>query len=134
MFISPSKIKQNRMLKGRTISFETVKKQYGNLVLIPTLDKKGMTDTIASTLFRPTQLMALYTKRRIKPQGRQAVTVNQKDYYTDIRTETNGRIRKCKTMIAAYNAQNIIYDIYNEYTVRKEVWERVITLNWRLGL
>lgn len=78
MFVSPSKIKQNRLLKGRTISFEMGIKQFGNLVLIPTLDKLVLYKTIDSTLFRTTQLIALYAKRRIKPHGKSVLTFNQK--------------------------------------------------------
>lgn len=120
MFVSPSKIKKNRILTGRTFNFETVKRTHGNIVIIPTLDKDALVNTISGNLFRPTQLMALYTPRRIKPRGKSFITIDQKDYYNDMRTATNGRIKKGKTLIAAYNGQNIVYDIFNDYIVTRD--------------
>ena len=120
MFVSPSKIKKNRILTGRTFNFETVKRTHGNIVIIPTLDKDALVNTISGNLFRPTQLMALYTPRRIKPRGKSFVTIDQKDYYNDMRTATNGRIKKGKTVIAAYNGQNIVYDIFNDYIITRD--------------
>jgi len=120
MFVSPSKIKQNKLLKGRTLSFETPTKTQGNMVIIPTLDKDGMYDTIKGSLFRPMQLLAAYTPRRVKPEGRSATIINQKDYYEDLRIKTNGRIKKCKTLLPAYNGYNVVYDIYNDYVITKD--------------
>lgn len=120
MFVSPSKIKKNRILTGRTFNFETVKRTHGNIVIIPTLDKDALVNTISGNLFRPTQLMALYTPRRIKPRGKSFITIDQKDYYNDMRTATNGRIKKGKTVIAAYNGQNIVYDIFNDYIITRD--------------
>lgn len=121
MFISPSKIKQNKLLTGRTINFETTQKTFGNMVIIPTVDKEAEIDVINSNLFRPMQLLALYTPRRVKPVGKSLVTVDQKDYYMDMRLKTNGKIRKGKTILQSYNGQNVIYDIYNNYTIVRDV-------------
>lgn len=120
MFVSPSKIKKNRILRGRTISFETVQKTKGNMVFVPTSDKKSFTDTIGGTLFRPMQLMCIYTPRRVKPLNKAQVIIDQKEYYAEIREMTNGKMKKGKTMINAYAGQNLVFDIYNEYTLNKE--------------
>lgn len=120
MFVSPSKIKQDKLLSGRTINFETVQKTYGNMVIIPTVNKEDEIAVINSNLFRPMQLMALYTPRRIKPVGKSMITVSQKDYYAEMREKTNGKIRKGKTMLQSYNGQNLIYDIYNNYMITKD--------------
>ena len=122
MFQTPSKLKINKLLQGRTLSFETPSNTHGNMVIIPTLDKKTFTDTVKSKLFRPMQMLALYTPRKVKPIGRSVTIINQKDYYSDIRTQTDGRIRKGKTLIAAYNAQNLIYDIFNDYKLTGEAF------------
>ena len=76
MFVSPSKLKQNKLLKSRTISFETADKLHGNMVIIPTLEKENEQLVISSNLFRPMQLFALYTPRTVKPLGRQLVRID----------------------------------------------------------
>lgn len=119
MFVAPSKIKKNRILNGRTLNFESVKRTHGNMVVIPTLDRDALIGTLKSPLFRPTQLLAIYTPRRLKPRNRTMVTVDQKEYYTEIRNDTLGKIKKGKTTIAAYAGQNLVYDIFNEYLVSK---------------
>ena len=125
MFVSPSKIRKDKILKGRTLSFETVKKTHGNMVIIPTTDKKTLQDTIKSNLFRPMQLLSLYTPRKVKPRGRQVVIINQKDYYSEFRVATDGRIKRGKTMLAAYNGQNLVYDIYNDYNINVDALSKI---------
>lgn len=125
MFVNPSKLRKNKILKGRTINFETVKKTHGNIVVIPTLDKDAFISTLKSTLFRPMQLMSIYTPRRIKPRGRSVVTVNQKDYYADMRAITGGRIKKGKTTISAYAGQNLVYDVFNDYVITRDALSNI---------
>ena len=120
MFVSPSKIKRNKILKGRTLNFETPQRTHNNMVIIPTLDKAGLYSTIDSTLFRPMQLWAAFTPRRVKPVGRGVTIIDQKDYYVDLRTKTNNRIRKGKTLLQSYNGQNVVYDIFNDYNINAE--------------
>ena len=79
MFVSPSKIKRNKILKGRTISFETPSKLKGNMVIIPTLDKEAMVSTIKSKLFRPMQLLAFNNPSKVKPAEKKATIINKKD-------------------------------------------------------
>ena len=125
MFISPSKILKNKILKNKTLTFETTQKTHGNIVVIPTLDNDAFIKTMSGKLFRPTQLMSLYAPRIIKPRGKQNVRLNQKDYYTEIRTKTNGRIKRGKIDMAAYNGINLVYDTYNSYLIHKDALSRI---------
>lgn len=120
MIVTPSKIRKNRIISGRTINFETVKRTHGNMVVIPTVERDALVQTLRSPLFRPTQLFALYTPRRIKPRGRSLVTVNQKDYYTEMRELTGGRIKKGRTNISGYAGQNLVFDVYNDYVINRD--------------
>lgn len=121
MIVSPSKIKKNRILVDRTLNFETVRKTHGNIVLIPTLDKDALVSTLSGNLFRPTQLLSIFTPRRIQVKGRSPLTVDQKEYYSNMRIMTNGKLKKGRTTLAAYNGENILYDIYNEYNTTRDV-------------
>lgn len=125
MIVSPSKIKKNRILTGRTINFETVKKTHGNIVVIPTLDKDAFIATINSNLFRPTQLMALYINRRIRPRGKGIIALDQKEYYKEVRELTFGKIKKGKTLMNAYSRQNLVYDIYSEYILNRDAYSKI---------
>ena len=120
MLVTPSNIKLNKILKDRTINFETPTRTHGNMVLIPTLDRDAFTTTIKSELFRPMQLLCLYTPRKVHPTGRSATIINQKDYYAEMRIATNNRIKKGKTLISAYGGQNLVYDIFNDYNIRRD--------------
>lgn len=120
MFISPSKLRKNRVLKDRTITFETSNKIRENMVIIATDDKDLMIQTINSQLFKPTQLMCFYTPRMIKPRAKGLVKIDLKDYYGSIKEKTLGRIKKCKIDISAYRSQNLIYDIYNSYVINRD--------------
>ena len=52
MLILPSKIRKNKILKGRTIMFETPTRTKGNMVIIPSEDREAIYDTISSSLFK----------------------------------------------------------------------------------
>ena len=119
MLVSPSKLITNRIIKSRTINFETVQKLKGNLVFIPTINKDDMFNVLNGHLFRPTQLVSLFTPRRIRPLNRQIVAINQKEYYSDVREKTNGKIKRCKIDQGAYNGLNLVVDIFNEYTAER---------------
>lgn len=122
MFCSPSKLKENRILKNRTLSFETATKTRGNMVIVATLDRDAYLQTISGSLFRPTQLLASYVPRKIKPASRQAVVTNQKEFYAEMRAKTNGRIKRGKTLLSTYNSLNVVYDFYNSYSINTSVF------------
>ena len=54
MLVSPSKIAKNKILKHRTLNFETVRRTHGNMVFIPTFDNDAFIEILRSPLFRPT--------------------------------------------------------------------------------
>lgn len=110
MFIQPSNIKLNRILKNRTITFETVKPTHGNMIFIPTYFTDDIIDVVNSKLFRPNQLMAVFTPRIIRLLGRGPVKIDQKDYYVNMRTKTDGRLRYGKITTNTYGGRNLIYD------------------------
>ena len=115
MFISPSKLKKNKILKNRTLNFETVQRAKGNLVFIPSTSRDAVIATINSGLFRPMQLLASFTARKYKPINRKLVIVDQKDVYSRMRIDTNNRIKKGKVVFNAYNGQNLFYSFFEEY-------------------
>lgn len=115
MFISPSKLKKNKILRNRTLNFETVQRNKGNLVFVPSTSRDAIIATFNSGLFRPMQLLAAYTPRKYKPLNRQPVIVDQKDFYSRLKSDTYGRFKKGKVVFNAYNGQNLFYDIYEEY-------------------
>lgn len=124
MLVSPSKIKINKILLNRTISFETVDKTHGNMVLIPSTEPEAIYDTLKGDLFRPSQLMSAYTKRLIRPMGRSPERINQKDYYENLREKTNGRIKRGKTLMSSYNGWNLFYDISNIYDINYRIFRQ----------
>ena len=120
MLVAPSKILKNKIVKNRTLFFETPTRTQGNMVIIPSLDKDAIYSTIKSNLFKPMQLLALYSPRKIKPIGRSQIIVNQKDEYVEAKIKTNGRIKRGKTSLSSYGGQNLVYDIFNEYKMNIE--------------
>ena len=125
MFVSPSNMLKNKILKNRTITFESVQKTHGNIVMIPTLDSDAFIKTLSGNLFRPTQLRAIYTPRIIKPKNKSVVRMNQKDYYNEIKVKTGGKISRGKIDIAAYNGMNLVYDVYNSYIIHKDALSKI---------
>lgn len=126
MFISPSKLKKNKILKNRTLNFETVQKNKGNLIFVPSTSRDAIIATFNSGLFRPMQLLAAYTPRKYKPFNRQPVIVDQKDIYSRLRADTYGRFKKGKVVFNAYNGQNLFYDTYEDYMGNYEAISKVI--------
>lgn len=115
MLVSPSRIKKNMILRGRTLNFETPQKNYGNMVFILTQSRERINDILNSQLFRPMQLLSVYSPRMYRPYNRSRVMVDQKTEYAKYIEDTNGKIRKGKTFLDAYSGQNIFYDLRNEY-------------------
>ena len=111
MFVSPSKLQKNKILRNRTLNFETVSKLRGNMIFVPSLSYDSIIKTFNSGLFRPMQLMASFTPRKYRPVGRAPVLVDQKNEYAQLRADTHGRFKKGKVNINAYNGQNIYYDL-----------------------
>ena len=114
MLVSPKNLKLNRLLRDRTLNFETNKKNYGNLVLIPTASKEDLYSVINSNILRPQQMQALFTKRVIKPMNRQPIRYDIGELYSEIKKNTNGKIIYCKMTPTLYGGRNMIYDISNE--------------------
>ena len=125
MLVSPTKIITHKILRNRTLNFETPDKNYQNMIFIPTMSADDRNSVINSPLFRPMQLLCFYVPKRFKPMGRNAEIIDQKTYYTDIKAATNGRIKKGKTLLTAYNGQNIVYDILPEYNKHKEIFSEL---------
>jgi hypothetical protein len=114
--MSPSKIKLQKIIKNRTLNFETVKRTHGNLVFIGTDNTDDFKAVLKSKLFRPQQLMASYVPRIIKPMNRRPVRINQKETYKDLMVGTASKIKIGKMMISAYNGRNLAYNLVPEYS------------------
>ena len=99
MFVSPSKLQKNKILRNRTLNFETVSKLRGNMIFVPSLSYDSIIKTFNSGLFRPMQLMASFTPRKYRPVGRAPVLVDQKNEYAQLRADTHGRFKKGKVNI-----------------------------------
>ena len=125
MFVSPSKLQKNKILRNRTLNFETVSKLRGNMIFVPSLSYDSIIKTFNSGLFRPMQLMASFTPRKYRPVGRAPVLVDQKNEYAQLRADTHGRFKKGKVNINAYNGQNIYYNLYDEYSSNIEVLSKI---------
>jgi len=121
MLISPSKIKKNKIIKDRTLNFETVKRTHGNMIIIPTLDKTILTSVVKSNLFRPMQIMSMYVPRKIIPRGRTPIITDQKEYYKEIKTLTNNKIKFGKRDVNMYGGKNLVYDIGPGYKANLNV-------------
>jgi hypothetical protein len=116
MLVSPSKLNLERIVKNRTLNFETTRKTHQNLVLVGAPDNKALEAIIISKLFRPQQMMSIFIPRIIRPMGRKPTRLNQKEYYSDIKTKTNGKIKIGKINPNIYNGLNMIYNTIPEYT------------------
>ena len=115
MLISPKNIKQGKILKNRTINFDTVKQMYGNAVLVMTDDREQLYDVLASRLFKPNQMMHAFSPRYVRPLGRAPVRYNIQELYGEIKSKSNGKIKFCKINLNLYQGRNLIYDTVNEY-------------------
>ncbi len=116
MLMSPSKLQIQRILKGRTLNFETVRKTHGNLVFVATASEKDYATVLSSKLFRPQQLLASFVPRMIRPMNKKAVRVDQKEQYSKLRSATSGRVSLGKISLGAYGLRNLSYTIIPEYT------------------
>jgi hypothetical protein len=123
--MSPSKIKLQKIIKNRTLNFETVKRTHKNLVIIGTDNTDEFKKVLGSKLFRPQQLMATYVPRIIKPLKRKPVRINQKEVYKDLSVGTSGKIKIGKILPSAYNGRNLAYNIIPEYNGTQEIAQTV---------
>lgn len=117
MFVSPSNLLKNKILRGRTLNFETIQKNIGNLIIVLTNSEETLVNTISGNLLRPMQMLSIFTPRRIKPFGRSVEIIDQKEYYERIRTQSGGRIKKGKTTVNAYGDYNLAYDFTTWYNM-----------------
>jgi hypothetical protein len=115
MFVTPSKMKIDRILIGRTINFETERKMYGNLVVIATDSYDDIGEVMTHALFRPQQMYCAYTPRIVKPLNRKIVRIDQASVYADLRSRSEGRLKMGKPFITSYAGRNIMYDMIPEY-------------------
>ena len=114
MLIRPSNLPINRLLRDRTLNFETNKKTHGNLVIIPTKSKEDLYSVINSTIMKPQQMQAIFANRMIKPLGRQTIRYDIGELYSEIKSNTNGKMIYCKLSSTLYGGRNLIYDVSNE--------------------
>ena len=115
MIIVPENIELNKLVKKRTLNFNTAQRMYGNLVILATENYDDYNKVFTSKLFRPQQLFSVYTPRRIKPLNRAYITYNQKDIYEDIRERTNGFLKVGKISLSSYVGRNLVYNMVPEY-------------------
>ena len=115
MFIAPKNIRQNRLLKNRTLNFDTVKRTDGNLVFILTDSREILYNTIKSPLLRPQQMMRAYSPRIIRPLKRGVVRYDIAALFSEIKEKTGGKIMHCKVAPTLFAGKNLLYDITNEY-------------------
>ena len=57
MIVSPMNLKTQKLLKNRTLNFDTTKRNYGNMVIVGTDDKKELYATINSKLLSESNLL-----------------------------------------------------------------------------
>lgn len=115
MFVAPKNLKTNRLLKNRTINFDTPKRIEGNLVFILTDDREVFYNVLKSPLLRPQQMRCAYSPRIIRPLKRTPVRYDIANLFAEIKEKSNGKIMICKTMPTLYNGKNLAYDVTNEY-------------------
>jgi len=115
MFQAPKDIRLNRLLKNRTLNFDTAKRTDGNLVFILTDNKDSLYNTIKSELFRPQQIMRAYSPRIIRPLKRAVVKYDVSQLFGDLKDKTNGRIMYCKINPTLFGGKNFLWDVSNEY-------------------
>jgi hypothetical protein len=125
MFIEPGKLKPNKILRKRVITFDTPRKTHQNLLMVVTSDQSEMERVLKGRLFRPQQMMAAFTPRIIKPMNRKIMRQNQKEFYTSVKENTNGKIKIGKTALLAYNNRNLIYNIVPEYSETFKIASKV---------
>jgi hypothetical protein len=127
MLMSPSKLQLQRILKNRTLNFETVRKTHGNMVFVATSSEKDMHAVLSSKLFRPQQMMASFVPRMIRPMGKKNVRVDQKEEYSKLKLSTSGRIVLGKISMSAYGGRNIAYNMVPEYSLTSVYAEKMKT-------
>lgn len=115
MIIAPKNLKTQRLLKNRTLNFDTTKRNYGNLVIVATDNREELYNVLKSKLLRPQQMLAVYSPRIVRPMRRQPVRYDLAELFKEIKTNTDGRIMFCKPGLHLYNGRNLAYDITNEY-------------------
>lgn len=120
MIVSPSRLKSNKIYKGRTLNFETVRRTHDNLIVIPAKDRDQFAQVLGSKLFRPQQIIASYTPRTFKVMDMKVQRVIQKEFYKEMRDKTNGRIKYGKIAVNAYGDRNIAYNISDLFSATAE--------------
>jgi hypothetical protein len=115
MLVSPSKLKPNRIAKNRTLTFETVKKTHKNLIMIAANNDSQLEKVIKTKLFRPQQLMCSFIPRIIRPMNRKMIRLPQKQFYSDMKEKTNGKLKIGKVDVNFYANRNLLYNIVPEY-------------------
>jgi hypothetical protein len=125
MFIEPSKLKANRILRKRVLTFDTPRKTHQNLLFVVTSEQAELEKVLKGRLFRPQQMMSTFTPRLIRPMNRKVMRQNQKEFYTTIKDNTNGKIKIGKTALLAYNNRNLVYNIIPEYSETFKIASKV---------
>ena len=85
MIVSPMNLKTQKLLKNRTLNFDTTKRNYGNMVIVGTDDKKELYATINSKLLRPQQMLSVYSPRIIRPMRRQIIRYDLSELFKEMK-------------------------------------------------
>lgn len=121
MLVTPKNLKINRILKNRTLNFDTTKRPFNNLVLIGSQDYNDVYDVVKSKLLRVQQLMCVFTPRVVRILGRKNIRFIQKDVYNEIFENTAGRLKFGKAMVGSYAERNLLYDLIPEMRETKDM-------------
>lgn len=125
MLINPKNIKLNRLIRNVTLNFNTNKKNYGNLVFIPTKNKEELYEVIKSNIMKPQQMQSVFMKRVIKPMDRQPIRYNIGELYSELKANTDGRIIYSKITPNLYGGRNLIYDMTNEFFETEKMVKKI---------
>jgi len=115
MLVSPSKLKLNRIVRNRTLTFETVKKTHKNLIIIAANNNEQLEKVVKTKLFRPQQLMSSFIPRIIRPMNKKMIRLSQKEFYVNMKEKTNGKIKIGKVDVNFYANRNLLYNTVPEY-------------------
>lgn len=136
MLVFPSKLHKNRVLKNRTIVFETEKKNEGNIVFIATHDEKTSLSLMNSGLFKKNLIKGIYVPRVVKPMGMKTERINFGEYYKKIKEQTSGSVGVGRPEVTRYLNKNFFYDMSKEISLNIQYIRKVgqMRTEYLLGL
>lgn len=125
MLIAPENIETNKLVKKKRFNFDTDNRMYGNLVILATDDPDDYGEIFTSKLFKPQQMMAAYSPRRIRPMNKKFVQTVQKETYAELRQRTGGFLKIGKAMLPSYAGRNLAYYMTPEYNQTLEMLQKL---------